>query len=198
MRVTSFHLYSQHSEQKAGGKIIHAPYIPIEHEISYHQPPPVVPTQPPLSAPATSRGIIGEVRVSQPLRSKPRYMDDRLRPHGTNGASAHASNADKRYYIDPGLTRRGMVGKLTQVTQASWITNVKVGGNRRDDSAGQGSGGDSLKMTSTSRPSSVSDEEGDDPRESEIKTEGEDDAEDSTQSLQDEYANLVSLLDNMS
>ncbi|KAK7689506.1 hypothetical protein QCA50_007298 [Cerrena zonata] len=174
--------------EKAGGKTIHAPYTPADESISYSMRPSAPATIPKLSTPAASRGILGEVRASEILWPKPRFTEEAFRPQETHGASA---TGPTKVYGEPGLTRRGMIGKLTQVTPASWIANVKLGGNKRDGSSGHGSGGDGSRLNSLSRPPSTKDDE---PREREVKTDSEDEAEAMTQSLQEEITSVLNKL----
>lgn len=117
-------------------------------------------------------------------------MEGPLHLHGSHGFTAYTG--PPKGYGEPGLTRRGMVGKLTQITPASWITNVRLGGKERDGSSGQGSGGgESSRLNSISRPPSVF---GDDSEEREVKPEVGEEAEDTTQSLQEEYVTAFLLL----
>ncbi|CAL1710706.1 unnamed protein product [Somion occarium] len=145
--------------QKAGDSTIHAPYVaPPDQNISFSNPPPSSDTAPALTVPV--RGILGEVRASQPLRPRPsagRFLSDPLRTHGTHGASAPSANTSSGQ--GEGLTRRGVVGRSAQITALSWLSSVKVGG-ARDGSSGAGSGGDSgnvSRLNSASRPPSIFD-----------------------------------------
>ena len=160
------------------------------------------------------RAILAEVRAAQPFRpTKPSALHTVTRSSSRTPAAGvtfeadaagapEASGSGSKEGERPaaGKTSRGFVGgRSADITTLAWLSSVKVG-NRRDDSSGPASGGESgtaSRMQSRSRPPSVSREPGtsrltvegrSESRERERDRErGEDDREiDSNQSLQEE------------
>lgn len=136
--------------------------MPFDERVSFSSRPIASELPPAFSAPVGHRAILAEVRASQPLR--PLKLNFLRHPHDPV-ATRPSSKAPVKAIAIPdkdkaGTMSRGYVaGRSAHITTFAWLSSVKVG-NKRDDSSGPASGGESgtaSRFNSRSRPPSIID-----------------------------------------